>query len=448
MISPLSSNLRPNNFNAYFTLIPEGNTFIGVAPNTSTVCLLTETKPLTDFFKEGDIETIYRNKQALDINYIPTTLEFRDQEIKEIARHIKNASMNLNIGGIIGCGKSVCLRYVLNEYNKAMKETEASSRAVYLDCKKYKTTSLILSSILSHLGINVPSKGWSISQYLELLIDETSVRDNLIVALDEVQIPASKGHDDIIRFISEMSGTILITVSNQNRWYDVLDPATMSRFMPIQMQLNPYSFEELYGILDSRARIALKDGVIEYNIEGGERSEALHKIAHNCSQGEGNARKGITWLRVLARMAEETEEKKITSDMWSVAKQQVEREHDVQIISKMTKRHKMVFLAICEAIEEGVGRGSLITLDGLPAIKIGDCWRKHSVLVNRYCVDPLKERQLREYISELETYNLILRSVSYEKNRRGKISEISLNYVDPTEYAEITRNLLDEEYEG
>jgi cell division control protein 6 len=98
-------------------------------------------------------ETLFRNSVALDYDYLPKVIPFREQEQMRIAACIKPLFQNRNarnvfIYGAPGIGKTAACKHVLSE----LEETTDDIFLIYINCWKHNTTYKVILKICDELG--------------------------------------------------------------------------------------------------------------------------------------------------------------------------------------------------------------------------------------------------------------------------------------------------------
>ena len=98
-------------------------------------------------------ETLFKNEVALDFDYLPKLIPYREQEQRAMAACIKplleeRNGKNLFIFGFPGIGKTAAARHVLME----LEEETDDVIPIYINCWQKNTTFKILLDICDILG--------------------------------------------------------------------------------------------------------------------------------------------------------------------------------------------------------------------------------------------------------------------------------------------------------
>src|SRR3989338_1441727 len=101
---------------------------------------------MTFFDNLGDWESIFKNEDALDLDWVPKLMPFREQQQFHIANCIKpllqgRNGRNLFIYGAPGVGKTSATRWVLRD----LEETSENIYIIYLNCWQKNTSYKIRS---------------------------------------------------------------------------------------------------------------------------------------------------------------------------------------------------------------------------------------------------------------------------------------------------------------
>ncbi|MBC7117695.1 MAG: ORC1-type DNA replication protein [Methanobacteriaceae archaeon] len=250
-------------------------------------------------------ETIFRNMQAFDPDYIPENFKYRDSQMEALAVCIRPALMNgrpINavVLGACATGKTTAIK-------KLFEMVENSSEKVicsYINCQLHTTRFGIFSQIYYKIfGYYPPETGVPFSRIYHDIMHKLSTEDKaLIVALDDVNHlfhdrKANRIFYDILRAYEAFDNvrTGIFAVLSDIEFRYALDKNVDSVFIPQEIIFQPYSYEEIYDILKDRARIGFYDGVIS--------DELIDEIAILAFE-TGDLRYGINLLRVCGNLAE------------------------------------------------------------------------------------------------------------------------------------------------
>ena len=133
-------------------------------------------------------ETLFRDPEVLEIDYVPEQFEFRDAQMRELAFQIRpglrgGRPLNTVCKGLPGTGKTTSIRKLFAE----IEDTTKKLVPVYINCQIDNTKFAIISQIYKKLSGHLPpSSGTSFKQVFDavarILVKEEIV---LLVALDD-----------------------------------------------------------------------------------------------------------------------------------------------------------------------------------------------------------------------------------------------------------------------
>ena len=256
-------------------------------------------------------QTLIRDAEVFEFNYAPETINYRDQELRQLAialtPTLRGASpINANLRGPPGTGKITCIRQIFSE----LEETAANVVTVFVNCEKVDTTFRVFAVIFEQLFDQQPYlSGIPIQRLMDPIAEELIKRKAiLIVCLDDAHYLACNGQlDRIIYTLTRMYESypgvktgIVTTISNNTlRPVTVLEPSTYSTWQPIEIPFSPYQPEEVRTILSDRIRMGLYPGVITpaildhivtLTMEGGNLQIGIDILKYSVLNAEQDAR--------------------------------------------------------------------------------------------------------------------------------------------------------------
>jgi cell division control protein 6 len=215
---------------------------------------------MTNLFDNAlrDDQTIFKNHQVLDYDFIPKMLPYRENEQQYLATCIKplfrgRAGRNLFIYGEPGIGKTAATKYVLRELNEKTNEV----LTVYINCWQKNTSYKVVTEICEKIGYKFTQNKKTeelLGIVAEMLDDEKTV-----FVFDEVD--KAKDTDFLYTLLENVSTKSVFLLTNYKSWLATLDKRIKSRLMAEVTEFDAYSREETKGILENRAEHAFYDGV-------------------------------------------------------------------------------------------------------------------------------------------------------------------------------------------
>ncbi len=208
----------------------------------------------------ADNESLFINEDALDTEYTPPIIKYRENQQRYIATCINpllsgRNGKNLFITGKPGIGKTVAVRHILNELNKETEEIET----IYINCWKKDTAYKVIMDICEQLNYKFIQN----RRTDELLKEIAKILNKkaAVIVLDEADKLAEISI--IYNLLEDIYKKTIILITNEKEWLSELDQRIRSRLMPEVLEFQPYNFEEIEGILKQRIEFALIPNVLE-----------------------------------------------------------------------------------------------------------------------------------------------------------------------------------------
>jgi archaeal cell division control protein 6 len=219
-------------------------------------------------------ETLFRDPNVLEIDYVPEQFEFRDTQMKELAFQIRpglrgGRPLNTICKGLPGTGKTTSVRKLFSE----IEETTKKLVPVYINCQIDNTRFAIVSQIYKKLAGHLPpSSGTSFKQVFDA-VARILIRDEIIllVALDDANYLLYENEINtvlytLLRSHEKYEGTrigVIVIISDMD--VDIsraVDARVASVFRPTEIYFAPYSTEEVHEIMKARVMQGLFQGVL------------------------------------------------------------------------------------------------------------------------------------------------------------------------------------------
>lgn len=252
-------------------------------------------------------ETLFRDPEVLEIDYLPEQFEFRDSQMQELAFQIKpglrgGRPLNTVCKGLPGTGKTTSIKKVFQE----IEETTKKLVPVYINCQIDNTKFAIISQIYRKLvGHLPPSSGTSFKQVFDavarILIKDEIV---LLVALDDANYllyenEINKVLYTLLRSHETYEGTrigVIVIISDMDvDLTRALDARVASVFRPTELYFPPYADAEVREIMKARVMQGLFTGVL---------SDTLLDLVVEQTLKSGDLRVGIDLLKRATLSAE------------------------------------------------------------------------------------------------------------------------------------------------
>ncbi|MBR6011107.1 MAG: ORC1-type DNA replication protein [Methanomicrobium sp.] len=262
-------------------------------------------------------ETLFRDVEVFEIDYMPEQFDFRDSQIRELAINVKPGlagarPLNTICKGLPGTGKTTTVKMLFSD----IEEKTQKIIPVYINCQIDNTKFAIFSQIYKKLTKRPPpASGTSFKnlfdQICKIIADKDAV---LLVCLDDanyllyekeisnVLYTLLRSHEvnegvriGVITIISDMSVDLMQEVDNR----------VASVFRPSEIYFAPYSQSEISEILNQRVMQGLYPGVL---------SPEIFELIVEQTMKSGDLRVGIDLLKRSALNAERDARKEIVKD--------------------------------------------------------------------------------------------------------------------------------------
>jgi cell division control protein 6 len=374
---------------------------------------------MEDIFQSCE-SPIFKNKNVLSPHYIPQHLPYREDEIKEIARTLSPAlkgekPKNIFIYGKTGTGKTCTVKFVMRRFN----EKREKAKMVYVNCRIYNSRYRILHRILKEFYPELEKAGFGLPFFYEKLLSLFNNGMHLVAVLDEIDMV--RDLDDLIYTLTrandecEQGSISLVGISNKLSFKNELDPRSKSSLYEKELVFPPYTAEQLLRILEERAKIGLKEGVVK--------TSALQLVALIAAKETGDARYALKLFESAAELAEQSSGI-ITDKEVEAARRKVEIDLTCEALSTLPENHQLALYAIVRLTKKGGRYAKLLgSDDGL--LTSGEVYEEYEKVCHLLQIRPRSARWFKEYLSDLETLGFITLTLS-GKGVKGHTTFIKL----------------------
>ncbi len=252
-------------------------------------------------------ETLFRDPEVLEIDYVPEQFEFRDAQMRELAFQIRPAlrggrPLNTVCKGLPGTGKTTSVRKLFAE----IEETTKKLVPVYINCQIDNTKFAIISQIYRKLAGHLPpSSGTSFKQVFDA-VARILVKDEivLLVALDDANYllyenEINKVLYTLLRSHEAYEGTrigVIVIISDMDVDLSrAVDARVASVFLPTEIYFAPYGDVEVQEIMKARVMQGLFTSVL---------NDTLLSLVVEKTLACGDLRVGIDLLKRATLSAE------------------------------------------------------------------------------------------------------------------------------------------------
>ncbi len=244
-------------------------------------------------------ESLFKNDLALDYNFIPKLIPYREAQQKYVANCIKpllqqRNGKNIFIHGKPGIGKTVACKHIFNE----LEETTEDVIPIYINCWQKNTSYKIILEICDAVGYK-----FTLNKSTEDLFEVVKQMLNkkaAVFCFDEID--KLQDFDFMYTILEEIYRKSIILITNYKGYIDELDHRIKSRLTAELLEFKPYDAKETKGILKQRRDYAFVPGVWE--------DDAFELVANKAAELE-DIRAGLYLMRESGLAAENKSSKKI-----------------------------------------------------------------------------------------------------------------------------------------
>ena len=302
--------------------------------------------------------------------------------------------------------------YVLLELDHEVKKIDAHVKSAFVNCKQISTTTKIIKRICNVVApeVEVPATGLATSEYYDRLWKILNNFDGVtIVVLDEVD----KLEDDSLLYnLSRARENLDITngfisilgISNDLTYKEQLDIRTLSSFGDKEFVFPPYDANQLKEILEDRAQIGFKEGVLD--------DAVIPLCAALAAQEHGDARKALMLLKFAGEIAVEKGKERVEQDDVRDAQERLEMDRIIETIKTLPSHQKKVL--------------HIIVSSGMKEVDTATIYAHYKKLCESTGYTPLSKVRISNFIAELDMLGLISAKKVY-RGRYGRIRLVSPN---------------------
>jgi cell division control protein 6 len=362
--------------------------------------------------------TIFRKREALRHDYIPDSLPHREKQIQYLGEMLapglrESICSNILIYGNTGTGKTAVVKYVLNRLEIKAKELDSKIIVNFINCRLIGTEYRIFSSLCSSLDTKIPFTGLALGEVFDRFkYSLDSKKLLLIVGLDEIDAIIKNRGDILLYELTRIneglknSKVSILGISNDLKFKELLDPRVLSTLSEEELVFRPYNANELYDILEERAKIAFQENVLTKGVI--ELCAALAAAEH------GDARRALDLLRVAGEVAERKGNNYVKEEHIREAQTRIEYDRIIEILKSLPTHSKIVLLSVYLLKNYDIDRS--IT---------GDIYNVYCEICEEMGYSALTQRRISGLISELDIMGL-LNSKVISLGRYGRTKKISL----------------------
>ncbi|HIG97957.1 TPA: AAA family ATPase [Candidatus Woesearchaeota archaeon] len=252
-------------------------------------------------------ESLFRNPIALDYDYQPKLVKYREAEMKQVAAAIrpllqKRSGRNIFIYGPSGVGKTVAVRNLLQELEQETDEIIP----FYINCWKSDTSFKVLLQMCDAIGYRFTQ-----NKRTEELFDVVKKEINkmaAVIVLDEVD--KLEDADLLYNIAEDVFNKSIVLITNRKEWITELDGRVKSRLTAEMLEFRPYNLSETRGVLQHRLEFVFAQGAWE--------ADAFEAVVQKAASMQ-DIRAGLYLIKEAANTTEERNSGKVNATDVAVA---------------------------------------------------------------------------------------------------------------------------------
>jgi len=248
----------------------------------------------------------------------------------------------------------------------------------------------------------------------------------VVIVMDEVDQIVKKVDNNFLYNLTRLNSELknaqisIVGISNDLQFLENIDPRIKSSLSEEEIVFDPYNAIQLQDILRERANKAFKKEVIA---EG-----AIEKCSAYAARDHGDARRALDLLRIAGELAEREGSSKVTLEYIDKAKEKIEKDKILDIVSTQPKQFQLVLLSIIALTEKN--RDKIYT---------GDIYDIYQNYCTQTTTEVLTQRRVGDIIAEFDMLGIINAKV-ISQGRYGRTREISL--LIPTQLMAKTKEII------
>ena len=357
--------------------------------------------------------SIFKDKAPLDHRYLPDKLVHREDQIRQIAKYwidvLSNVTpSNVTLYGKTGTGKTAASKFAREQLLEVARKKNVFVKVEYIRCTDYTTEYQVIAELCNKLGRDVPNRGWTKGEVVNTFRDifRTNAfgkKLHLIVILDEIDILLDKDGDGILYTLTRTENVSVLCISNYLDFKNLIKSRVTSSLKDKEIVFPPYVANELADILSERAELSFNEDVLDHDV--------IPLCSAMAAKEEGDARYALELLKNAGELAFYEDSEKVTSDHVRRAKDQIEHNKVIEIISTLPLQQQRVLEAILNLTKQE---------DEITSGKLYDEYKEVSKK------DAVTYRRIFDFINELELLGIISTNTISRGRGKGRTNIIKL----------------------
>ena len=368
---------------------------------------------LEDEFGDFVTQNIFKDKTPLDHRFLPEKLVHREDQIRQIAKYwvdvLNNVTpSNVTLYGKTGTGKTAASKFAREQLLEIAQKKNVFVKVEYIRCTDYTTEYQVIAQLCNKLGRDVPNRGWTKGEVVNTFRDifKTNAfgkKLHLIVILDEIDILLDKDGDGILYTLTRTDNVSVLSISNYLDFKNLIKSRVTSSLNDKEIVFPPYGADQLSDILTERAQLSFNDGVLNEDV--------IPLCSAMAAKEEGDARYALDLLKNAGELAFDEESEHVTSEHVRKAKDTIEHNKVIEIISTLPLQQQRVLQAILNLTKQD---------EEISSGKLYDAYKELSKK------DAVTYRRIFDFINELELLGIISTNTISRGRGKGRTNIIKL----------------------
>ena len=363
--------------------------------------------------EESIAPTIFKDKRPLDHRWLPDKLVHREDQIRQIAKYWVDVlggvtPSNVTLYGKTGTGKTAASKFAREQLIDIARKKNVFVKVEYVRCTDYTTEYQVIAELCNRLGRDVPNRGWTkgevVNAFREIFRPDVFGRKlHLIVILDEIDILLNKDGDGILYTLTRTDNVSVLCISNYLEFKNLIDSRVYSSLKDKEIVFPPYGANQLSDILSERAEVSFNENVLE--------DDVIPLCSAMAAKEEGDARYALDLLKNAGELAFDEDSDVVTIDHVRRAKDKIEHNKIIEIISTLPLQQQRVLEAILYLTKQK------------EEISSGKLYDAYTDISKK---DAVTYRRIFDFIGELEMLGIISTNTISRGRAKGRTNIIKL----------------------
>ena len=359
---------------------------------------------------------MFRDEAKLDINYIPSKLPHRKDELRLLTEFFNFAlrtpermSQRVIITGDVGAGKTALSQRFGVDVTREASEHGIKLRYVHVNCREYRgSLFLILQHVVSTFHPNFPRRGYSAEELLRILVQILDEENTYVVlALDEFDSLIEKEGSEAVYKLTRLQELrqnkpqrlSLICILRNLKAIEQLDASTRSTLQSNIITLQNYTKQQLVDILNDRVSLAFKPIATS--------EDTIGLIAEVALSENGNARFGIELLWRAGKYADAESSETVTPECVRKAVSSIIPAMRKNELATLGFHEKLFLLAMARLFKQSQKAW----------VSLAEAEQTYAIVCEELNAKPNSHTQLWKYLHNLSALGVVKTEVSTTGSR-------------------------------